>query len=317
MAWRCGVLLVAIALWSFRGETAEVVPFVTVDGIRYENVRWGPVNKGRVVIFHSRGNTTVPLDKLPEEYARQLGWTPSQTAPPASPPASPPVPPSHLTAVVPELTIDGVRYESVRWGPVNDGKVVIFHNRGFTTVRLDQLPREYAQQLGWTPPAAPALQPPPAPVAPAVEPVQPPPPPPPVVARIPAQERAAFQQARRAHMVVAGALVKRSQLTELTGFCRSRASVGRGEGEPVVEGWIVELARRKPSDRPVPAEMQNRPGLWETTGVEVFLSGYTPSSTGETDTVVKVTAREGEIIRGYRTFTAAEELTYELWQRLR
>ncbi|MCX7888028.1 MAG: hypothetical protein N3B01_12350, partial [Verrucomicrobiae bacterium] len=51
---------------------AEVVPRLTVDGKTYHDVRWGPVNDGKVVIFHSRGNAVVPLGSLPAEYQALL-----------------------------------------------------------------------------------------------------------------------------------------------------------------------------------------------------------------------------------------------------
>ena len=58
--------------------------------------------------------------------------------------------------VIPQVEIDGKVYESVRWGPVNQGKIVLIHSRGAAFIPVEKIPENYRQQLGITLPAAPA-----------------------------------------------------------------------------------------------------------------------------------------------------------------
>jgi hypothetical protein len=131
--------------------------------------------------------------------------------------------------------------------------------------------------------------------------------------RIPPQERAAFEAARETKMVLNGALVDRRELATLTGFFRSKAKV-TGE-DRASDGLMLELAELKKTDRPIPAHMVMRPGLWQGTGEEVFLRDY--STDAERDSLLRVSAKEGEQVRGYRTFFVAQDLTYEQWKKLR
>ncbi len=215
------------------------------------------------------------------------------------------------------VVVDGVTYNDVRWGPVNQGKVVMFHNHGVAVVPLAKLPEEYARQLGYRPPAAAAEASAPAPAAeslPAMELSRPQTPafasnPDPV----PPQERAAFDAACAAQMVLNGALVDKSALMMLTGFYRAKAQV-TGETR-ASEGLMVELANRKQPARPVPENLELRPGLWDGTGQEVFLRDYSPHI--EPGMLLRVYAKEGDPIKGCRTFYVAQDLTYDLWKKLR
>jgi hypothetical protein len=144
------------------------------------------------------------------------------------------------------------------------------------------------------------------PVAPRPKPVRP-------EDRLPPQERAAFDAACNAKMVLNGMLVDKSELTPLTGFIRSQAKV-TGTEHPI-EGLMLELAERKHTDRPVPVNMEMRPGLWNGTGEEVFLRDY--ASNLEQGTIVRLYAKEAEAIKSYRTFVVAQDLTCEKWTKLR
>lgn len=220
-------------------------------------------------------------------------------------------------------TTDGITYELVRWGPVNGGKVVIFHNRGVNTVPLENLPEEWARKFGYRPPARepeprvdetdkpPANEWPAPPVeqittfapVPSPEPV----PPKPVVTN------PGFDLARNQKMVLDGALVNRDQLTVLVGFVRQKARIKEDDVETA--GVILELANRKNGGANAPTIMEMRPGLWEGTGAQVFLRGY-PQDT-ERDSLIRVYARAGEDWSGYRTYHVAQELTLNQWKKLR
>src|ERR1041385_1731148 len=60
---------------------AEVVDSLVIDGTEYQSVKWGPVNQGKVVIFHNRGVATIPLEKLPAEYRARFGYKPPGSQP--------------------------------------------------------------------------------------------------------------------------------------------------------------------------------------------------------------------------------------------
>src|SRR5262245_18312127 len=93
------VIACVVGLIATSGSRAgEVIPEIIVNGKIYQNVRWGPVNNGKVVILHGRGSAIVPIEQLPPEYQRRLGFTPAEpvvTEAPRqqwSPPAPAPAP---------------------------------------------------------------------------------------------------------------------------------------------------------------------------------------------------------------------------------
>ncbi len=59
---------------SFAGETNTLPTTITVDGVTYENVRWGTVIPAAIPILHKTGAATIPLEKLPPELQKQLGY---------------------------------------------------------------------------------------------------------------------------------------------------------------------------------------------------------------------------------------------------
>src|SRR5512145_589508 len=76
MRWLAGILAVwltaSTGLWA-----GEIVSRLVVDGITYHDVRWGPVNQGKIQFFHSRGSAIVPLADLPKQYQRKFGYDPA------------------------------------------------------------------------------------------------------------------------------------------------------------------------------------------------------------------------------------------------
>ena len=55
-------------------ETNGLPTKITVDGVTYEEVRWGAVTPARVSIFHKTGAATIPLEKLPLELRKRFGY---------------------------------------------------------------------------------------------------------------------------------------------------------------------------------------------------------------------------------------------------
>lgn len=53
---------------------------LTVDGVTYNDVRFGRVTPASVTIFHATGVATIPLAKLPPELQRQFGYDPQKAA---------------------------------------------------------------------------------------------------------------------------------------------------------------------------------------------------------------------------------------------
>jgi len=48
----------------------------SIDGFKYEEVRWGRITPATATIFHKTGVATIPLEKLPPEWQSKLGYDP-------------------------------------------------------------------------------------------------------------------------------------------------------------------------------------------------------------------------------------------------
>ncbi len=209
--------------------------------------------------------------------------------------------------VIDSVTIDGKTYESVKFGPVNQGKVVIYHSRGVAIVPLDKIPPEIAPNiLGHD---TQKVKPMPGQSAPNTA----RPPLPPNRAASPAEQQA-FEQDRATKVLLDGKLVEKSRLTELTGFLAySRVDVK--DGDRSFFGAIIELARRKPGSQPVAKNLEMRPGLWERTGQSAVLLNYVPDV--EEGLLVRVYGTEIAPITDSRAFVVGRELTFSDWKGLR
>lgn len=53
---------------------------LTVDGVTYYDVHFGEKHRDSVDIFHSTGARSIPLEKLPPEMQKQLGYRPKKAA---------------------------------------------------------------------------------------------------------------------------------------------------------------------------------------------------------------------------------------------
>lgn len=223
-------------------------------------------------------------------------------------------------------TTDGSTYHNVRWGPVNQGKVVMFHNRGVTYLPLEKLPPELQARFGYQAPATPA----PAAVAPAAEPTTSAPPAA-VVKGADLREQleamrlrshgtpqnsawTQYVRERGGYVLLENKLVERAQLTQLTGIVVKFATID-DETRSRVPGTVLELTEKRPDAKPVPSQMELRPSLWRGTGQQVYLVRYEPeNSAGD---VIRVYAKETNPIGEVRAYVVGKEPSFEQWQQLR
>lgn len=78
---RVSVLLSAFAVAaSFAQETNSLPTKITIDGVTYEDVRWGTVTPATVTIRHKIGVATIPLEKFPTDLQRRFGYSPDKAA---------------------------------------------------------------------------------------------------------------------------------------------------------------------------------------------------------------------------------------------
>src|SRR5437867_403365 len=61
-------------------NAADTNLILTLDGITYSNVTFGSITPTTVTMFHSGGVTKMPLEKLPAECQKQLGYDAQKAA---------------------------------------------------------------------------------------------------------------------------------------------------------------------------------------------------------------------------------------------
>jgi hypothetical protein len=71
------------------GQPARVS--FTVDGVTYQDVHFGEKHGDSVDVFHSAGVRSIPMEKLPPEIQKQLGYRPKKAAKPQAPVQKPTV----------------------------------------------------------------------------------------------------------------------------------------------------------------------------------------------------------------------------------
>lgn len=245
-------LLGALAGAVIAAETLDVL--VLSDGVKYRDVRWGPVNQGKVVVFHNRGVAYVPLEKLPADLQARFGYNPS--AAPATPAAPQPVTPVAPSAVVASVAPEPAPRPSLQ------EQLEAMHNRSSGTASSGNSEwREYVHQ-------------------------------------------------RASLVLLDGKLVERSMLTPLTGFV-IRITTENGQ----LQGTTLELAEKRADAKTVSAALELRPGLWRGTGQQVMLRNY--DAEVPTGDVIRVFVQETNPLGDTRAFLVAKEPTFEQWQRLR
>jgi hypothetical protein len=53
---------------------------ITIEGVTYQEVRWGRITPAAVTIYHKTGIATFPMEKLPPDVQKQLGSSPEKAA---------------------------------------------------------------------------------------------------------------------------------------------------------------------------------------------------------------------------------------------
>jgi hypothetical protein len=74
------LLLAFAAVLACADETNSFPTKITIDGVVYEDVRWGTVTPATVSIFHKTGIAAIPFEKLPPEVQKQFGYDPKKAA---------------------------------------------------------------------------------------------------------------------------------------------------------------------------------------------------------------------------------------------
>ncbi|HUJ10556.1 MAG TPA: hypothetical protein VL171_11075 [Verrucomicrobiae bacterium] len=85
---RLGILICALPIGfsqpasTIAEETATNSDAINliIDGVQYENVRWGRVTPATVTIFHKTGVAAIPLWKLPPDLQKKFGYDPQKAA---------------------------------------------------------------------------------------------------------------------------------------------------------------------------------------------------------------------------------------------
>ncbi|MEI6084501.1 MAG: hypothetical protein WCS70_09390 [Verrucomicrobiota bacterium] len=231
--------------------------------------------------------------------------------------------------VVPALDVEGVQYTDVKFGPVNQGKITLFHSRGVTAVPLSSLPEDYQQQFATkqTAPTIPIPQevsePAPTPVSLPPKPAQPNPgatleamrtkKTEPSTAGGGTSDWARYNRERASIVVLDGKLVEKVTLTSLIGFL-AKEHAQLNDGQQAHYGAALDLAVRKNQNDQVAAAMEMRPALWRRTDERVFLVNYKPMTLP--GALMKVYVLEIDPIDQWRTFKVGAEPSFEDWKRL-
>ena len=88
MNLRLGILIFGLSLSlsqtasTFAEETVtnSAATNLTIDGVSYENIRWGRVTPSTVTIFHKTGVASIPLRSLPPDLQKKFGYDPEKAA---------------------------------------------------------------------------------------------------------------------------------------------------------------------------------------------------------------------------------------------
>lgn len=233
--------------------------------------------------------------------------------------------------VVPFLEVNGVPYRDVKFGPVNQDKVVLFHSLGVVSIPIASLPAEYQQRVA-APDTSNGLPVPqelklpasgPKPVTPAPLPVQPDQPTILEAMRAKRAESAnnsggggdwaTYTRERGSLVVIEGKLVEKSTLTPLIGFL-AKERVQLSDGKRTYNGALLDLAVRKSGGPAVAESMELRPSLWRRTDERVFLVNFKPLTI--TGALMKVYVVEASPIDQWRAYKAGNDPSFEDWKRL-
>lgn len=77
LAAATGVFLQVVTLLA---ATNDLPNTITVDGVTYEEVRWGAATSSSVTIFHKTGIARIPLERLPVDLQRHFSYDPEKAA---------------------------------------------------------------------------------------------------------------------------------------------------------------------------------------------------------------------------------------------
>lgn len=76
----CMISLLLIIANVALAQTNQLPDKITIDGVTYENVRWGKPSLQSVEVIHKSGVASIPLSKLPEELQVKFGYDPQKVS---------------------------------------------------------------------------------------------------------------------------------------------------------------------------------------------------------------------------------------------
>jgi hypothetical protein len=81
-AFRIAALLCVCACASVLAQQTNVAETttLTIDGVTYQDVRWGRLTPSTATIYHKTGIATIPLEKLPPDLQKRFGYDPKKAA---------------------------------------------------------------------------------------------------------------------------------------------------------------------------------------------------------------------------------------------
>lgn len=77
------LICVLIGVWPLLASAQNVQPIpsagageasITLEGVRYENIRWGRPTPASITIYHKNGAAKIPLDKLPPYLQKRFNY---------------------------------------------------------------------------------------------------------------------------------------------------------------------------------------------------------------------------------------------------
>lgn len=282
---RLVILFLLVTWWTVVPAEAQLnrqIDRLTIDGKNYQNVKFGPANQGKVLIYHLGGVSFVPIEKIPADYGYLIFGYDKEMA----------------------VVLERLKKEEEQRAREAEA---------LAKAEAEAAAAEQAANPGNPTPYRPRKQRP----HPGTEGEDPQPQQPPtteVTVSPQLREWEAYEKDRASKLILGGELVPRSSLQQLTGFVVS-PHVEITVDDKVYKGTSLEIAT-KITDSPVASgAIDLRPGLWKGTGEVVILLDCVPAEEG--GMLVRVYGKQSEPIAGKPTFIVGSVPTFDEWKKLK
>jgi hypothetical protein len=282
---RLVILFLLVAGWTVLPSEAQLnrqIDRLTIDGKNYQNVKFGPANQGKVLIYHLGGVSFVPIEKIPADYGYLIFGYDKEMA-------------VVLERLKKEEEQQAREAEARAKAEAEAAAAERAANAGNPNPNRPRRKRPNPAQQDEVP------QPQPLPTAEAtVSPQQ--------------REWEAYEKDRASNLILGGALVPRSSLQQLTGFVVS-PHVEITVDDKVYKGSSIEIATKITDSPAAGGAIDLRPGLWKGTGEVVILLDCVPAEEG--GMLVRVYGKPSEPISGKSTFLVGAIPTFDEWKKLK